>query len=537
MKTTIEYNGASLAVIENGQTATILCKDRSMEANVIVSAEADTPIPTYHYVESGRVANEIAAFKEAHPNRLMFGVVSDVHVYNDDPTYEEPSKESSVYSSFALETVGAMTGCDFIVNLGDNCWQNGIDTEQAYLGAEYAIRALVPAFERLSRYNLVGNHDKSDDTKKQYDLIGSWNVFTAYASTRIRGFGYTDYTDKNVRVIVLNTCDYLNASGGCAMSYEQKDFLMRALDLSDKSNAAAWQIILLSHIPLDWNGGDYNFYPDLQAIFKAYESGTTAAITVNTAYALNENPSTYPTYSNGQLVYDYSGKNVAKIIANIHGHVHTNKVGKIVNTKIARVATANTNPNLNKVESYPAYGDYSITQADADKIVKVLGTAKDTSATFYCIDLDTQIIYSIGYGADINREIIYKTATYTNVIDTAGTVDNARLRSSGAAVDGAGFVSGYFAVNPGDVIRVLFPNGNRESIPSNGAYCFLYSDDTGTVVASYDATSSSAIVQNMTATGYEIHIPAEITCSFARVAGGAAGQYAGWIVTVNQEIT
>ena len=581
---------------------------------IMVAAYGD--IPSYHFVESARVAEKIKAFKSAHPNSLTFGTVSDIHVLNNDATHEAKSKAGIKHASFALEMVGAMAECDFIANLGDNAWENGIDTDNALVGAKYSINALKPAFDRLTRYNLVGNHDKSDNTQMQYDLIGSYNEFDDYGRTQIRGFGYKDYTSKKVRVIVLNTCDYLNASGGCALSYEQKDFLMRSLDLSSKTDASNWQILLLSHIPLDWNGGDYNFYTDLQVILNAYESGTEALIKVNPSYALNENPSSYSTYSNGIMGYNYYGKNSAKIIANIHGHVHTNKIGKIANTDIARVATANTNPDLNKSESYPAYGDYSITSSEASKIAKVMGTAKDTSATFYCIDLDEQIIYAFGYGADIDRVVPYKSATiytitynltnattscndatvedggvysssiaatsghelrtvavtmggvdvtssvysngqitidevtgnivitakaeavasYKNIIDEVGTIDNVRLRSGGGTASASGFAANYFSVKAGDIIRVRFPNGNRASIPSNGVYACFYSAKNDTALFAYDSSTSSSILKNVTDKGYEIHLSSSANCAYARVAGGPNGAYAGWIVTVNEEI-
>ncbi len=598
---------------KTGKSNPLVSGDVSGEIDNISGGYAD--IPNYHFAEVARVLENIENFKAAHPNHLIFGAVSDTHVYNADATYEAKSQNAIKYSAFALEMVGAMAECDFIANLGDNCWENGIDTDNALLGAKYSINTLKPAFERLTRYNLVGNHDKSDNTQMQYNLIGSHNVFDDYGRTQIRGYGYKDYTSKKVRVIVLNTCDYLNASGGCAISYEQKDFLMRALDLSAKSDYTEWQILLLSHIPLDWNGGDYNFYSDLQTILNAYEDGTTASITVNSSYALNETPSNYATYSSGKLVYNYSSKNAAKIIGNIHGHVHTNKVSKVANTDIARISTANTNPDLNKSESYPNYGDYSITSTEAAKIVKVQGTAKDTSATFYCIDLDEQVIYAYGYGADIDRTAIYKSATvytvgysltnctssnsaksvvegssyttnisasnakwniesvvvkmggvditstayangvvtiasvtgditiaasakapYTNVIDAVGTEDGVRLRSGGATGAAAGFASYYFSAKGGDIIRVEFPNGNRASIPSNGVYCCTYSDTNGTLVTAYDGSTSSSVLRNTSDTGYEIHIPESVDCSYARVAGGPNGAYAGWIVTVNEEI-
>ena len=128
-------------------------------------------------------------------------------------------------------------------------------------------------------------------------------------------------------------------------------------------------------------------------------------------------------------------------------------------------------------------------------------------------------------------------ATYTNVIDTVGAEDNVRLRSGGNTASADGFASNYFSVKAGDIIRVQFPNGNRASIPSNGMYCVLYSDTNGTVVATYDAGSSATVLKNATDKGYEIHIPTSVNCSYARVAGGPAGAYTGWIVTVNEEIT
>lgn len=396
-------------------------------------------VPTYHYVEALRVAEKISAFKKAHPNHLIFGAVSDIHVYNANTTYEAKSKTSIKHAAFGLEMVGAMAGCDFIANLGDNCWENGIDTDSALVGAEYSMNALKAGRDRLKTYSLVGNHDTSNSTQKMYDLIGKHNTFDVRSTTQIRGFGYDDYENKKVRVIVLNTVDYWNIKGGCALSYEQKDFLLRALDLSAKSDAAEWGILLLSHIPLDWNGGDYNFYTDLQAILNAYEDGATASITVNSSYAVGETPSGYATYSSGKLVYNYSGKNAAKIIANIHGHVHTNKVSKIANTDIARVATVNANPSLDKSESYPDYGDYSITTAEAAKIAKVSGTAKDTAATFYCIDLDNQVIYAYGYGADIDRTIVYKDAVvYAIAYNLTGVTSN---NTVSAIVEGEAFTA------------------------------------------------------------------------------------------------
>ena len=365
-------------------------------------------IPNYHQEEAARVINTLLNFKREHPNSLIFGAISDNHV-----TDAEKDKTSAKHAAFALDTVGS-AACDFIVNLGDNIGEANLESESAIKHAQYMLNLTKSGFSKIPSYRIVGNHDKSNNTEDVYNLNGIFNDFDNYGTNRIRGFGYKDWEDKKVRIICLNTTDYLGAMGGNGMSYDQKDFLMRALDLSNKSDSSEWQILLLSHIPLDYTGGDYNKYNDLQTILTAYENGTTATIQVNNSYALNETPSNYETYSNGNLVYSYSGKNSAKIIANIHGHVHNNVYGKITNTDIVRIATANSHSG-NKAESYPENGDYSISSAEAAKIKKVANSVKDTSATFYAIDLDEEIIYSFGYGADIDRTVVYKDATIYSV--------------------------------------------------------------------------------------------------------------------------
>lgn len=422
-------------------------------------------IPSYHYTEAARVVENILAFKRTHTNSLIVGTVSDNHVYANDATYAEASEASIRHAAFALEIVGAMVGCDFIINLGDNCWENGIDTDNAYLGAQYTMNALRSAFTRLPSYAVPGNHDKSDDTQKLFDLVGAVNEFDDCGTTKIRGFGYKDFSGKKVRVICLNSVDYLNASGGYGMSYEQKEWLMRSLDLSAKSDAADWQILLLSHIPLDFTGGDYNTGADIKSILDAYVGGSAVSITVNSSYALNEDPSKYVTYSGGALVYDYNGKNSAKIIANIHGHVHTNAYGKMADSSILRMATPNSCFYLGKTESYPDHGDYSIDVA----LTKTAGTAKDTAVTFYCIDLDERVIYAYGYGADTDRVAAYKDAvsyavtyqlTEVTSSNTAGTViEGSAFSATLTPTDGAELTSVVVTMGGVDITATAYANG------------------------------------------------------------------------------
>lgn len=395
-------------------------------------------VPSYHYTEAGRVAKRLLELKALYPHNIVFGTISDNHVDKNTAS----TMTSARHASFALESVGSMA-CDFVANFGDNISGNsGIDADTDYANALYMENATRYAIVSLESFNLIGNHDKSNSTQKLFDLIGKYNNFDSYGITQIRGFGYKDFDDKKVRVICLNTTDYWNIIGGNGMSYEQKDFFMRWLDLSGKANFEEWTIIILSHIPLDFLGGDYNKGSDLKAILKAYNDGTTATITVNSSYARAENESNL--YS-GTLTYNYSGKNAPKII-NIHGHIHTNKYGKLKfiddNTElnIVRVATPNSSFNGNaSTDRYTNYGDYSITTEEANKIKKVANSKADTAATFYFIDLDGQVIYAVGYGADIDRTIIYKNAVKYSV--TYNLTDVTSSNTASEVVDGGSFTA------------------------------------------------------------------------------------------------
>ena len=176
---------------------------------------------------------------------------------------------------------------------------------------------------------------------------------------------------------------------------------------------------------------------------------------------------------------------------------------------------------------------YSWTAGAIDNILISL-ERKDGSSWAWGYD-DTKIKVTFTNGGTSTGGGGGTTPTYTNMIDTAGTVDNVRLRSGGETASASGFASGYFKCKAGDTIRVSFPNGNRASIPSNGVYACLYSDTNGTLVAAY--SSGQAQITDETDTGYTVKVPASLSgVEYARVAGGPNGAYAGWIVTVNQEI-
>lgn len=369
-------------------------------------------IPNYYIEESERVANRINDFLHTTDHDVLtFGVISDSHIGIGIPE-EKLLKDSLHHGIFGLNTVGSEIGCDFIAHLGDTTWKNNLDTYDSFMGSCYTIDAFNSTMNYHYVMRLIGNHDQTNSHQRQWTAIGQHNQFEVTGVNPKRNYGYTDFDNKKVRVIALNTSDYLNGTGSYGISYEQRLFLMSALDLSDKIDAKDWSILILSHIPLDfyyrnaqWH--DYDVTKDIIGILKAYQEGTTYTIQVNDLWKIIH----HDTISQSTLTYDYSGKNAAKIIGNIHGHLHNDCYGTLayrdfsgidVATNIVRVSTPNASFYGAKGTAYPNKGNYV-----AKEIKKVANTAKDTSVTFYVIDLTDNMIYSYAYGAGNDRVIPY----------------------------------------------------------------------------------------------------------------------------------
>lgn len=359
-------------------------------------------VPGYHDWEAGAVADRIRRLRDTGVNLLVFGVMADSHVHVGT-NYETLTKVSARHAAFALENVGRWSQCMFLANLGDNCWGSDLDSPEDAAAAAYLDGCVSAAFSHLRSYRLVGECDRASDPRKVYALNGIHNVFDVAAVTARRGFGYTDDPVHRVRLIVLNTSDCCGADAGFGMSYEQKAFLMSALDLSGKEDSGQWQILILSHYPLDWSDDvRYNTAADVSTILSAYTGGSTARITIQTAWAAAEaeNPADFPACSGSTLQYDYSGRNTARIIGNIHGHVHNASFAHMEGHQLLRVAT----PNACFYRENGSVGERYLVEAAQPKTET---SEADTAVTFYAVDLDNQVIHSFAYGAGGDRVIPY----------------------------------------------------------------------------------------------------------------------------------
>lgn len=362
----------------------------------------DYDVPAYCVTAASLVAEKINNMKNRGHKLLIFGAITDNHI-NLDSGYVDLTKQAIKHANYALSRISNLTNPDFLVNLGDNNWATTMDTENSQSELAFFNETIGTTFSNYLSFRLIGNHDTSKSMNKVYSLIGSFNQFDKTGATPQRCYGYKDFYDKKVRVICINTCDYNNFNGGYGMSYEQKKFIADSLDLSDKADMNEWQILLLSHIPLDFNvnagyttTGDYNTRTDIKAILDAYVKGSSVTISVNPTYVKDQNDTVTSNFTK-----NYSKKNGAKIIANIHGHLHMLTAAKMEDNDIYRICTPNSC-------YYNSYGsNYGYISSDGKAYAKSHGSAADTSVTFYVIDLTSKSIDAFCYGAGYDRKFFY----------------------------------------------------------------------------------------------------------------------------------
>lgn len=316
---------------------------------------------------------------------------------------------------------------------------------------------------------------------------------------------------------MLNTCEYNSAAdSGLMVSAAQYAWFANALDLSAKADASEWQTLIFSHHPLDWSGSTF---PD---ILKAYEDGSTVTV-------------------NGNVV-NYSGKNSAKIIGNVHGHLHNLLNGTIAGTSIHRWCVPNVCYDYSN--TYPGWQEPTTYNKTAD-------TANDTALLILSINLDTMELNRTHYGAGYSDTTDYSTApSYTNqvpistdangqIYNGTGYKDGYRLNSSGAEVAAAGkSVTGFMPFVVGDKLHTRGIGWNNTAASSN--YIAFYNASKVCIQSVSEAnyrtnhtlTTNGDINGDIIASGWGIDLSAT---AYIRISGVSSG--ADYIISKNEEIT
>lgn len=359
------------------------------------------PVPGFVQAEADRVIQ--AALSHRSGNCLTFLAMADSHQLNTNADVTDGNRHAGQAAAYIADRLNL----DFACFLGDATYGSSTTTlEEGKAEIMQTNAFLAAAFRGLPQLRTPGNHDPLTYSYTQNGGCLSPGV----VSGLVGQYGFLDFPAQKVRVICLNTADLsgqtVTENGGAErVSPEQYRWLCESLDLSDKADAADWHILLLSHHPADWG----NVYR-VANILAAYEAGGTVT--------------PYSGYTK-----DFSGKNGARLLGQLHGHTHCCRVDRIkkiengtgTDTGIYRLAV----PNMCFLRSNE-YGTntgaeyYGIEFGEDTTYAKTAGTAQDTAFYVVTVDLENRMLYADHYGAAADRSFSFAqghtvTANLTNV--------------------------------------------------------------------------------------------------------------------------
>lgn len=347
-------------------------------------------IPNYVISEAESVIDRAIAVQGS--RTFTFAALADMH-------YGAWSYSAGVtHACQAVKYISERIGLDAIAVLGDYTDGSPNSGYSDAIADFKSVNTELDDLQSVPNLRLPGNHDMySENPALTMRYINAYSDDVVWGNCE-NGYYYRDFDGYKLRVIGLNTN---------MRSTEQYQWFASALDLSDKADVKDWSILVLSHHPLDfinWDSDNPNEYDCFGHIVDDYRKGESNTVNGTFGGVVSS------------VTYDFTnGKNAAKLIGNIHGHIHNFKVDKVhvgwiyedtsknVKSDVLRMAT----PNI----CYNRENEYGGVWAEDTKYSKTKDSAKDTSFCVYCIDLDECTIKAICYGAGYDREVSY---AYTN---------------------------------------------------------------------------------------------------------------------------
>ncbi len=301
----------------------------------------------------------------------------------------------NLHAGQAMECLSyVIPGIDFCCYLGDYTWGSSTTTlAEGRRHFEDINDDIDGAFRGIPQFRTLGNHDSLRYSEAQngsifseaelYQFCGSYNKDNVNGAA-LAGYCYRDFDAKKCRVICLNTSENTEKE---FVSDTQK--LWFANTLKAVGSKTGWNVIILSHHPLDWG----NVYV-LSNIVNAYYTGTAISI--------------------GGTSIDFAGSNSAKILAAFHGHTHCfkaaklNKISSGVGTEynVWRVAIPNMCfPRNNEYGKNNATEYYGIEFGEDTTYNKTANSVNDTAFVVNVVNPSEDKIYSFCFGAGYDREI------------------------------------------------------------------------------------------------------------------------------------
>ena len=262
---------------------------------------------------------------------------------------------------------------------------------------------------------LKGNHDNNGYTGERLSKAEIYNRimcknrdvhgFIENPNDPYGGYGYVDFDNSKIRVIVVNTSDNdnmsakPNESGAIApvinahnVSAVQIQWLAdNALDFSSKENAGEWGIIVISHVPI--------FASSSIGYWTSYTDGDNKSWTLNRQNVADlikayiDKTSFTATLNGETATKDFSNlTETAEVICFVNGHGHSERVGTY---------------NGFKFIWCPATAAVASKSDDGNTYTKTADTVNDTAFTMFTVDRANHKIHAWNYGAGYDREIGY----------------------------------------------------------------------------------------------------------------------------------
>lgn len=428
----------------------------------VISNETNAP---YVKEESLEVANKID--DSAGTFKMVF--VTDLHNMDDVPRLEHANQ--------AIQAICRVTDIDCVVFGGDYIrnWV-GITKEDAIEDIkkcrEKFNNQIVPTFWLRGNHDTNGYVGERISKEEAYNLIANDNVKNGAiinSADPYGNYGYVDFVDEKVRVVLVNTsdndlmvekavsdpantADHINCHN---VSVTQLQWIANNALLFTESG---WRVIFVSHLPLYWSTGSspawYNnhTYTDgngtkwtcnlsnMGNMIKAYINKTSFSATLN-GETINKNFSSLPYY--------------ADIINGINGHQHaflTNTDGLVNYISVG-----------NACEGGKA-------SADGNSYPKTDNTAKDTAFNVIDFDFENEVAYCWNYGAGYDRVIpfryVAKVFIITNTLTNVNTSNSILTATEGdsysttlTAKDGFEIDSVTVKMGGVDVTSTVYANG------------------------------------------------------------------------------
>lgn len=529
-------------------------------------------VPDYVTEQVQEIVNKAAEL--VNENSVVFLAASDVNHKAGDYYSEIALK----HMSQAMEIIAQSIPVDFMTYLGDMTSGENIKSVSEAKGDFLLVnKALSPIAEKVTSFRLTGGVDglhlganrngEYITSPTLYNLIYKWNKdIISPSPEKVRGYGYKDFEESKLRVIVLNTADTHGTqlkpySNTAVMKSEQLQWFCESLDLSSKENSSEWSIIILGHHPLDM----INRYTLAVEALEAYVQGTSVDLMTSDGIS---------------VAYDFSGKNSAKILGQFHGHLHNYRVSFITSANIPLVAVPNAGYYDNNFYIDPFYtNEENALYSQTVTYDKTAYSALDTAFCLIIADKATGEINALHYGSGVDRNIVGKKVEESspdipgdeengdNTGDNGGTgnepesdgyvnqvplsitssgaiyndigyMDDNRIGNAGGVSYSEGFVhTGYIPAKFGDVIRIA--GGTYDRTVGNNVSA--YDKNFGIIwIMSLDSAKNEQGGMDYTDTGIIVFSTDKVVIgnlsNMAYIRVSTKGKGEDLVVTVNQEI-